>query len=347
MAGQFNHLGDLTRQQSEADPDDLGLAALAERYYAESGDVLLPRQPARRSWAGRRSTASASSARTKSTPCAAPCCAGPTRRCRCGWPRSTTSPTTCLRAWTFCGGACRHQPAQRRPGRRPGPALHPNRPHRFRGLLPRQSRAAGARQLRQPHQPAGLSAEPEPAGRSRSKLRANATAEDHRARAGQQPTRCCSCGHGRRQPAAHRALPAGPLVLDEASFAQLYHAVLLAVSRQPGPAHARAAGAAEPAGRAAGQCQLLRATAVFAGPGAACAGAGAGGAAAAAAAGGWHHGHCGLLPAAAGPVAAAAGPVRHGRRPAGLCCLARGAAGARNARVCAGPERPARFGAGG
>ena len=40
MAGQYNHLGDLTRQQSEAQPDDLGLAALAERYYAESGDVL-------------------------------------------------------------------------------------------------------------------------------------------------------------------------------------------------------------------------------------------------------------------------------------------------------------------
>ena len=39
-AGQFNHLGDLTRQQSQAQPDDLGLALLAERYYAESGDVL-------------------------------------------------------------------------------------------------------------------------------------------------------------------------------------------------------------------------------------------------------------------------------------------------------------------
>jgi hypothetical protein len=39
-AGQYNHLGDLTRQQSEAAPDDLGLALLAERYYAESGDVL-------------------------------------------------------------------------------------------------------------------------------------------------------------------------------------------------------------------------------------------------------------------------------------------------------------------
>jgi hypothetical protein len=39
LAGQFNYLGDLTRQQSEAAPDDLGLAVLAERYYAESGDV--------------------------------------------------------------------------------------------------------------------------------------------------------------------------------------------------------------------------------------------------------------------------------------------------------------------
>ncbi|WP_210519609.1 tetratricopeptide repeat protein [Hymenobacter terricola] len=39
-AGQYNHLGDLSRQQSEAQPDDLALAALAERYYAESGDVL-------------------------------------------------------------------------------------------------------------------------------------------------------------------------------------------------------------------------------------------------------------------------------------------------------------------
>ncbi len=39
-AGQYNNLGDLTRQQSEAQPDDLGLAGLAERYYAESGDVL-------------------------------------------------------------------------------------------------------------------------------------------------------------------------------------------------------------------------------------------------------------------------------------------------------------------
>ena len=40
LAGQYNHLGDLARQQSEAQPDDLGLALLAERYYAESGDVL-------------------------------------------------------------------------------------------------------------------------------------------------------------------------------------------------------------------------------------------------------------------------------------------------------------------
>ena len=39
-AGQYNLLGDLTRQQSEAAPDDLALAGLAERYYAESGDVL-------------------------------------------------------------------------------------------------------------------------------------------------------------------------------------------------------------------------------------------------------------------------------------------------------------------
>ncbi len=39
-AGQFNHLGDLSRAQSETRPDDLGLALLAERYYAESGDVL-------------------------------------------------------------------------------------------------------------------------------------------------------------------------------------------------------------------------------------------------------------------------------------------------------------------
>ena len=40
QAGQYNNLGDLTRQQSEAQPDDLSLALLAERYYAESGDVL-------------------------------------------------------------------------------------------------------------------------------------------------------------------------------------------------------------------------------------------------------------------------------------------------------------------
>ncbi|MGI4884455.1 MAG: hypothetical protein ACRYFR_05790 [Janthinobacterium lividum] len=39
-AGLFNYLGDLGRRQSEARPDDLGLALLAERYYAESGDVL-------------------------------------------------------------------------------------------------------------------------------------------------------------------------------------------------------------------------------------------------------------------------------------------------------------------
>jgi len=39
QAGQYNNLGDLTRQQSEAQPDDLSLALLAERYYAESGDV--------------------------------------------------------------------------------------------------------------------------------------------------------------------------------------------------------------------------------------------------------------------------------------------------------------------
>jgi hypothetical protein len=39
-AGQYNQLGDLTRQQSETRPDDLPLALLAERYYAESGDVL-------------------------------------------------------------------------------------------------------------------------------------------------------------------------------------------------------------------------------------------------------------------------------------------------------------------
>ncbi len=40
QAGEFNLLGDLTRLQSEAAPDDLGLGLLAERYYAESGDVL-------------------------------------------------------------------------------------------------------------------------------------------------------------------------------------------------------------------------------------------------------------------------------------------------------------------
>jgi len=39
-AGLYNYLGDLSRRQSEARPDDLGLALLAERYYAESGDVL-------------------------------------------------------------------------------------------------------------------------------------------------------------------------------------------------------------------------------------------------------------------------------------------------------------------
>ncbi|WP_156176155.1 tetratricopeptide repeat protein [Hymenobacter terrenus] len=39
-AGQYNNLGDLARQQSEEQPDDLSLALLAERYYAESGDVL-------------------------------------------------------------------------------------------------------------------------------------------------------------------------------------------------------------------------------------------------------------------------------------------------------------------
>ncbi|AWM33237.1 hypothetical protein [Hymenobacter nivis] len=39
-AGMFNYLGDLGRRQSETHPDDLGLALLAERYYAESGDVL-------------------------------------------------------------------------------------------------------------------------------------------------------------------------------------------------------------------------------------------------------------------------------------------------------------------
>lgn len=40
QAGQYNQLGDLTRQQSESRPNDLPLALLAERYYAESGDVL-------------------------------------------------------------------------------------------------------------------------------------------------------------------------------------------------------------------------------------------------------------------------------------------------------------------
>lgn len=40
QAGQYNNFGDLARQQSEARPDDLALAVLAERYYAESGDVL-------------------------------------------------------------------------------------------------------------------------------------------------------------------------------------------------------------------------------------------------------------------------------------------------------------------
>ncbi|MFC7667914.1 hypothetical protein ACFQT0_11330 [Hymenobacter humi] len=39
-AGEYNNLGDLTRQQSEATPDDASLALLAERYYAEAGDVL-------------------------------------------------------------------------------------------------------------------------------------------------------------------------------------------------------------------------------------------------------------------------------------------------------------------
>ena len=39
-AGQYNQLGDLARQQSEAHPTDLPLALLAEGYYAESGDVL-------------------------------------------------------------------------------------------------------------------------------------------------------------------------------------------------------------------------------------------------------------------------------------------------------------------
>lgn len=40
LAGQYNNFGDLARQQSEARPDELALAVLAERYYAESGDVL-------------------------------------------------------------------------------------------------------------------------------------------------------------------------------------------------------------------------------------------------------------------------------------------------------------------
>ena len=40
QAAQYNSFGDLARQQSEANPDDLALAVLAERYYAESGDVL-------------------------------------------------------------------------------------------------------------------------------------------------------------------------------------------------------------------------------------------------------------------------------------------------------------------
>ena len=40
LAGQYNNFGDLARQQSEANPDNLALAVLAERYYAESGDVL-------------------------------------------------------------------------------------------------------------------------------------------------------------------------------------------------------------------------------------------------------------------------------------------------------------------
>lgn len=39
-AGMYNYLGDLGRRQGEAHPSDLGLALLAERYYAESGDVL-------------------------------------------------------------------------------------------------------------------------------------------------------------------------------------------------------------------------------------------------------------------------------------------------------------------
>ena len=40
QAGQFNQLGDLARQQSEARPNDLPLAIEAESYYAESSDVL-------------------------------------------------------------------------------------------------------------------------------------------------------------------------------------------------------------------------------------------------------------------------------------------------------------------
>ena len=39
-AGQYNQLGDLARQQSEAHPNDLPLAIQAESYYAQSGDVL-------------------------------------------------------------------------------------------------------------------------------------------------------------------------------------------------------------------------------------------------------------------------------------------------------------------
>ncbi len=40
QAGLYNQLGELARLQSENQPDDLPLALLAERYYAESGDVL-------------------------------------------------------------------------------------------------------------------------------------------------------------------------------------------------------------------------------------------------------------------------------------------------------------------
>jgi len=40
QAARYNSLGDLARLQSEAEPDNLSLALLAERYYAESGDVL-------------------------------------------------------------------------------------------------------------------------------------------------------------------------------------------------------------------------------------------------------------------------------------------------------------------